>query len=392
MPKLNFSKRSIEAIKPVDKLRTFIDTNEKKLQLRVGVNNSSMIYYLNYTRRSDNRRVNFKIGPISQWDVPSARAEAKRLLAYISTGGCPQTDKHREKLQDLNTLESFLPHSGLSEEQQSRVTNTFPAFLNKPMTQLTPEALSRYRLSRLKQGVKPQTLNRDRNALVSALNKAVEQELIPVNPLKKWKALKVEQEQGYRYLEEAERPKLMAALAQSQTPAYLRCMVLVAINTGLRRGEFFQLRYKDLTLNGKNPRIDLRAGITKARKSRSVPLNKSAVKAFKDYFGAVTDSKDGGRALFMKDSNGLVFTSPGTWDEPLTTINTSWLGLMERAGIEGLTFHHLRHTCASYLVQAGIDLYTVKEILGHSSIKMTERYSHLAPKATTDALAKLDNL
>lgn len=396
MPKINLSDRNIKAIKPELKLRTFIDTNVKQLHLRVGANNSSFVYYLNYTRRADNKRVNYKIGPISKWDVPSARAEANTLLGYIASGGCPQTDKQHQKLQDLNTPRKFLPVSGLSDDQQDRVEKSFALFLDKPLSQITPEAASRHRMARQKAGVAPQTLNRDRGALLSAINKAVEQGLIHENPLKRWKPLKVEKEQGIRFLTKAEKIRLMAALDHPRTPKHLKYMVIVAMYTGLRRGELFKLRYRDLTLNGKNPRIDLKAGTTKAKKSRTVPLNKPARQALKEWIAL-----DDERAFFMYDSNGLVFPSPRQienqtkyemWMTELTSIKTAWRMLMKRAGIQGLRFHDLRHTCASWLVQEGVDLYVVKEILGHSTIELTQRYAHLGPNAAADALARLNGL
>lgn len=73
----------------------------------------------------------------------------------------------------------------------------------------------------------------------------------------------------------------------------------------------------------------------------------------------------------------------------MTNINKSWEGLMESASLEGFRFHDLRHDFASKLVMAGVDLNTVRELLGHADIAMTLRYSHLAPAKLAAAVAML---
>jgi len=86
------------------------------------------------------------------------------------------------------------------------------------------------------------------------------------------------------------------------------------------------------------------------------------------------------------------FVFPGKDGGRLTDIKKAFLGTRERAGLDDVRLHDLRHTFASHLVMAGVDLTTVKELLGHKSTKMTERYSHLSPKHKADAVRVLDRL
>jgi site-specific recombinase XerD len=87
-----------------------------------------------------------------------------------------------------------------------------------------------------------------------------------------------------------------------------------------------------------------------------------------------------------RSHDALVF--PGPTGQRMTRIDTSWESLMKLAGIRNFRLHDCRHHFASKLVQAGVDLYTVKELLGHSEIAMTERYSHLAPDNLRVAVEK----
>ena len=85
----------------------------------------------------------------------------------------------------------------------------------------------------------------------------------------------------------------------------------------------------------------------------------------------------------------LVFPNPKT-GEQLKDIKSAWNGLREAAELKNFRFHDLRHSFASKLVMKGVDLYVLKELMGHSTIEMTERYAHLAPSARKEAVARLD--
>jgi len=85
-------------------------------------------------------------------------------------------------------------------------------------------------------------------------------------------------------------------------------------------------------------------------------------------------------------TTSFVFTYQG---KPLKSIRTAFLNACDRAGIKNLRFHDLRHTFATRLVLAGVDLATVSKLLGHSSIQMTMRYAHPTPEALKNAVNKL---
>jgi len=86
-------------------------------------------------------------------------------------------------------------------------------------------------------------------------------------------------------------------------------------------------------------------------------------------------------------STEFVFTYQG---KPLKSVRTAFANSCKRAGIKNLRFHDLRHTFATRLVLAGVDLATVSKLLGHSSIQMTMRYAHPTPEALKNAVSKLN--
>ena len=102
--------------------------------------------------------------------------------------------------------------------------------------------------------------------------------------------------------------------------------------------------------------------------SRHVPLNKEAVDVLARW---QQQTSDAGRVFNVRD------------------VKTAWLALMKTAAIEGFNFHDTRHCFASRLVMAGVDLNTVRELLGHADLKMTLRYAHLAEEHKQSAVEKL---
>ena len=172
-------------------------------------------------------------------------------------------------------------------------------------------------------------------------------------------------QRGYK-----ERPDLRAVAFAD----YIKPMVLLSLNTGMRRGEVFGLEWADVDLEGRM--LKVRAENAKSGKARHLPMN-----------NAVFDVLTGWRA--QTGGAGLVFVSPQT-GRKFDNVNKAWREVLKAAGVSGFRWHDMRHDFASKLVMGGVDLYVVKELLGHSTIMMTERYAHLAPSAKVAAVKVLD--
>ncbi len=176
------------------------------------------------------------------------------------------------------------------------------------------------------------------------------------------------------------RPKqydeLVKAAASQKRAPYLSDLVVVAVMTGCRKGELLGLEWSRVDFDANV--IRLRESDTKAGKSRLVPINEAAREALQ-------------RRLSYREKrcpdSAWVFCGPD--GERITSVKSSFRHACKSAGIVGMRFHDLRHTCGSWLAQAGVPEGHIAAVLGHSTVRMTERYAHLAPANSRAAVEKL---
>lgn len=195
------------------------------------------------------------------------------------------------------------------------------------------------------------------------------------NPVKKVKQPKVDNKRlRFLTVEEAD---LLLSFLKIEAPE-LREMALISLHCGLRASEIFSLSWIDININQdtivvRDPKIKTRvAHMTET--IRNLFLSKD--------IGKPTD---------------LIF--PAADGQKRKEVSTAFRRIVKKIGFNDgikdrrnrVVFHTLRHTYASWLVQEGESLYTVKELMGHSTLAMTERYSHLAPGDTKKAVKKIEN-
>jgi integrase len=245
------------------------------------------------------------------------------------------------------------------------LNNLKAAFGSKTLAGIGVKDVEQYKAARAEKR-SPATVNRELACLKHLFNKAIHWGYARENPVRKVRLFK-ENNQRTRYLEPSEREKLLACCSPE-----LRPVVVVALNTGLRLGELIALTWAD---------IDLGKGLLHVRDSKSgegrhVPLNAEAVEALR----SLTRHIDSPRVFFSR------------YGKPYRSVRTGFENACKRAGVEGFRFHDLRHSFASYLVMAGVDLNTVRELMGHKTITMTLRYAHLSPEHKQAAVEKLSAL
>ena len=237
----------------------------------------------------------------------------------------------------------------------------------RPIGQITRAEIESWRREKMSR-CKPATINRDLSRLRHMLNIAVEWELLEESPMQGMKFLR-ENNARTRYLSVGECHRLI----DSCMAPHIRAIVTVALHTGMRLGEILNLRWQDL---------DFSSGFILVRDSkngqaRQVPMDSMISKLL--------------RSWPRLSDQDIVFTSVMTGGR-IVDIRAGFLNACKRAGITGLHFHDLRHTFASQFVMAGGDLYILKEILGHKSITMTQRYAHLSPSYKIKAIDRMNTL
>jgi hypothetical protein len=165
-----------------------------------------------------------------------------------------------------------------------------------------------------------------------------------------------------RYLTTEQAHQLLEAVRESLNPL-LPFIVALLIYTGARKREVLDLKWSDLDWVQKSWKISK----NKSNKIRHVPLS----------YGAL-ETVEAIRATRPENCvNEYVFTNPRT-GKPFSSVFFAWDAARKRAAMPDLRVHDLRHSFASFLVNAGRSLYEVQELLGHADIKTTSRYSHLS--------------
>jgi len=327
----------------------------------------------------------------------------------------PPTEIAAETTTEKLSLEAFVrdtyapwvvENRRSGKETLALIQSSFKELLHLPIEEITIEALENWRSNKRKaKGTKAATLNRQITALKAALNWGVKRGIIEANNMTRLEKLREEDSNTkIRYFSSEERERLFVALDareerirtgrdnhnewlddrdKSVLPNlreyafvdHLKPMIIVSLNTGMRKGSLFLLLWSDIDFQ--EGILTIRPPTEKNSKLIHIPMNPTLTKtllAWKEQTG--------------RDGDELVFPSPKT-GTVMNNCKKAWAGILEDAEIKNFRWHDMRHDFASQLVMKGVDLNTVRELLGHSDIKMTLRYAHLAPKVKRAAVEML---
>jgi integrase len=245
---------------------------------------------------------------------------------------------------------------------------------NTRLVDLTPDTITttRNKLSRGKtrSGEKrtPGTCNRYMVSLAHCCSVAVKMGWLRENPCRKVE--KLEEPKGRtRFLSDDERKALLES-CEEHTDKNINLVVVLALSTGMRSGEIRNLKWSDINIRHK--RIVLHD--TKNNETRTVPLV--------------------GHALDLMNQKVRRIDSPyvfaGRFSDRPASFREAWDEVVVTAGLDDFRFHDCRHTAASYLAMNGATLSELSEILGHKTLAMVKRYSHLTEQHTAKIVSRMN--
>lgn len=288
------------------------------------------------------------------WEEQPSRTFDEMMLAYLDG---PSTEKRCDR--DKYLAQHLYRH-----------------FTGRELNTLSGSDIGGYIAARRAANIAPATINREIGLLSSAINYARrEWEWDIPNPVlgRRLKA----PEGRVRWITRMEAEALIKAAESEPRAPHLADFVRLALHTGCRRDEMLRMEWSRVDLQGRL--LHLEGHHTKAGRRRSVPLNETA--------RAAILNRARFRAQYCPDSPWLFCHEDGS---RIGCIKHSFATACRRAGIEDFRIHDLRHTCAAWLVTSGVPLSEIRDLLGHASVTMTERYAHLAPERVRSAVAQLD--
>ena len=325
----------------------------------MGVYQKGSDWYIDY--RFSGRRKREKIGPSKKIAVLTL---GKRKVQIAEGKFLDIKKNERIKFEDF--AKTFIElHSKLNKRprvakrDEQLVKRLTEHFSGKYLYEITPRQIEEYKKIRKEakrkggKEIAAATVNRELACLKCIFNKAITWGKAEKNPVREVKLFK-ENNRRTRYLEKEEIKKLLENSAD-----HLRPILIVALFTGMRKSEILNLQWKNINIkHGVIYLLD-----TKNGERRKVLINDTVEKAL------IAVSKNPNSPYVFCHENG----------KPYLNVRKSFDVALEKCGIINFRFHDLRHTFASQLVMMGIDIKTVQELMGHKSIEMTLRYSHLSP-------------
>lgn len=293
--------------------------------------------------------------------------------AAIASGKhLPNPESKRRTVREL--LERY-KRSEIPKKRDQAKPTLYATFWIERLGHLKLARLSRANLvevrDELAETKSPATVNRYLALISHACTMAEKEwEWMDSNPLRGISRLQ-ESQGRVRYLSNDERKRLLAATTQSTHP-HLHAIVLLALTSGARKGEILGLHWKDVDLAK-------RTGVlqdTKNRERRTLTLVPQVIVELKKL------------KKVRRIDTDLIFTHPTTGTPNPFYFEKAWREARATAKLDNFRFHDLRHTCASNLAMNGATTAELAAVLGHKTLQMVKRYSHLSDEHVRDVVER----
>ncbi len=303
-------------------------------------------------------------------------------------------------------LSRFLEHSKANHRERTTnryraVIDHFRAFLKIKcpnvgfLSQITTEVVDRYKVARkealvnpngseieseddikayTRKGARAHTINFEVGVLRTIFNVAVKWGYLRDNPTKGVQKLKVDDSKPVRFLSKEECQRLLEACPEDLYPIYF-----TFLNSGMRKAELENLEWADVDVERRKLKIRRKEFWQPKTGEREIPINQALLELLTE-LKQKNDQSLRSNFVFPHQDGGRIRIK----------LRDKLIEIAEKAKIEDLTkLHTLRHTFASHLVMSGVDLPTVKKLMGHSDIQTTMIYAHLAPDHLAEAVDRL---
>ncbi|ARQ01528.1 tyrosine-type recombinase/integrase [Pseudorhodoplanes sinuspersici] len=349
----------------------YFDSEQRGFMLEVR-RSGGKTFYQRYTDERGRER-QYKIGPADAITLDQARKKARIILAQALLGDDPQA--RRRELRAIPTLaelvrDRYLPHvkaykrSWRTDETVFRV-HILPVLGTKPLDEITGDAIADL-MQRM----------RDRGYASGTINRVLILIRFIFNLARKWKIAGVKENPTFglntapdvqrdRFLSPEETQRLIESINIDENRSAAQTIMMLLL-TGARRNEVSHAKWDYIDWE----RRTLLVPISKTGRPRVIALNGRAMALL--------------RSIPRLDDNPYIFPSPIT-GRPCPSLHFPWTRIKERAGLEGVRLHDLRHSFASFLVNEGVSLYVVQGLLGHTQPRTTQRYAHLAQNTLNNA-------
>lgn len=330
---------------------------------------------LRYVNPNRGRRQCLTLGDAPAITLAQARELASQNKSQLAMGNDPKAQ--RKEAAETPTFaqfieERYLPYvKGYKKSWKSDVSylnnQILPVVGKKYLDDISKKDIIDLHHGLRAKGYKPGTCNRSLILLRYAFSLAMRWEIpgIKANPTKDVPLFDDHDGKKDRFLSQEETHRLFEAVKQSSNPM-LQYIIPMLILTGARKREVLDAKWEDFDLIKRQWRIPT----TKAGRPRYVPLSNGVITLLAN--------------VPHDERCPYVFANPKT-KKPFESIFNAWNTARKQAGLSDVRIHDLRHSFASFLVNAGRSLYEVQRILGHTQIKTTQRYAHLSQDTLLDA-------